>query len=56
MSPPQSRNSELDGLYKNYGAIEPVKGEFDNDVSSGERQIGLISATFIIFNCMVGAG
>lgn len=49
-------HSERDSLYKNYGAIEPVKGEFENDASSGERQIGLISATFIIFNCMVGAG
>ena len=55
MSPTQCRNS--DNLYNNYGAIETVKGELENDDgSSGERQIGLISATFIIFNCMVGAG
>ena len=40
--------------FKNYGAIKPVEGE--NGANSGRRQIGLISATFFIFNCMVGAG
>ena len=53
-----SRNSEPDGLFKNYGAIAPVKGELENGASSSSEgpQIGLVSATFIIFNCMVGAG
>ncbi|KAF8718948.1 hypothetical protein AX14_011627 [Amanita brunnescens Koide BX004] len=40
--------------FRNYGAIKPVEGE--DGASSGRRQIGLISATFIIFNGMVGVG
>ena len=52
--PAQSLNSELHSLLRNYGAIKPVEGE--NDAHSGRRQIGLISAIFIIFNRIVGAG
>ena len=40
--------------FRNYGAIKPIEGE--NGASSGRRQIGLISATFITFNGMVSAG
>ncbi|KAF8701657.1 hypothetical protein AX14_000351 [Amanita brunnescens Koide BX004] len=40
--------------FRNYGAIKPVEGE--NGAHSGQRRIGLISAIFIIFNCIVGAG
>ena len=50
--PAQSLNSALS---RNYGAIKAVEGENDTQ-SGGRRQIGLISAIFIIFNRIVGAG
>ena len=50
--PPPNLNSERHSL-RNYGAIKPVEGE---GARSRRRQIGLISAIFIIFNRIVGAG
>jgi hypothetical protein len=41
--------------FRNYDAIKLVEEE-ENGVHPGQRQIGLVSAIFIVFNCMVGAG
>ena len=39
--------------FKSYGAIASVEEE---GARSGRRQIGLVSAIFIVFNSIVGAG
>jgi hypothetical protein len=52
---PQSRDSEIDsGFFRNYGAIEPADRK--DGGRSGQHRIGFVSAVFIIFNGVVGAG
>lgn len=54
-APPQNCESEVGSVFfRNYGTIEPAARK--DGGRSGRRQIGFMSAIFIIFNCTVGAG
>ncbi len=54
-APPQSCDSEIDsGFFRNHAAIESADRKAGGH--SGQRQIGFVSAVFIIFNGIVGEG